>query len=91
MLRSLKCYAAPDEDSISEQRIELSKKLLTACWLGEVKAVSSLISEGADPNYGGQENGLTALHYASRQGYFEIVDCLVTEGHCDVNMRGTVM
>jgi ankyrin repeat protein len=46
-----------------------------------------LLDHGANPTLG-DKRGLTALHYAARFGYKEIVKLLMTYG-ADINLRDT--
>lgn len=53
--------------------------LLEAIRQADAPAVSSLLSEGADPN-AAQGDGLSALHIAAEEGYVEIVRVLLDAG-----------
>jgi len=60
--------------------------LMTAVATGEVAPVRTLLDHGAEVNTAEPEYGLTALAWAARDGYPEIVDLLLAHG-ADVSVR----
>ena len=79
-----------------EMKSEQERKLLKAAWLGDIKEVQGLVSQGVSPNYV-DRSGRTALWYAKRNGHREVVTMLLDAGanphlmniplfHCNENM-----
>ena len=62
----------------------INEQLFKAVELNEIKEVKRLIEEGANVN-AVDEDGMTALYWASRWGYSEIVKMLIEKG-ADVNV-----
>jgi HEAT repeat protein len=71
--------------SLSGSRSQLNEKLMNAVKRGDLKAATVAISEGADPNFGGNID-YTVLIFAAVQGNVEVIDLLLTHG-ADVNKR----
>ncbi len=65
--------------------MSLNIDLLEATALNNYEKVVSLLKEGADPNYVG-EQGYAPLHGASISGYNNIAEALITHG-ADINMH----
>ena len=71
------CYTAPKRMMPGE--------FLGVVWAGDYTEVKKLIEEGANVN-DREENGTTALIYASKEGHTDIAKLLIDEG-ADVNAQ----
>lgn len=85
----------PDEWAVIEnpndiRRIgmPLRSALIEAAKRGDVSAVKGLLEMGVHPD-GADQQGMTALHYAARNGQGDVVETLIN-GNADVNLHSKV-
>ena len=72
---SQKLALSPEQQILKNK----NKELLDACTYGDIDKVTLFIKQGIDPN--AEDNqGLTALHFASNYGHLEIVKLLTQYG-----------
>ena len=76
--------------SLVHGRGEWNTPLTLSSKLGRVSMVSALLQKGANPDLCsdsgvGKSTQRTPVHEASKSGYLQVVDCLLTHG-CDVNV-----
>ena len=67
------------------QQDELNNKLLSAAINGDIRKVKESIANGADVN-AKDNDGETALHYAARREYIDVVKVLV-ENRINVDVK----
>lgn len=72
------------------QDLHPDARLLEKAKAGDIKAVKEMLRDGVDPNTppGPNDNGMSALMYASRYGHDEIVKLLIDAG-ANVNATST--
>lgn len=60
-----------------------------AVWNGHLSVVEELLKHGADPNK--QTNdGMGAVHLASKKGFVKILECLLERGRAAIDMQDKV-
>ena len=77
-------------DTYSEQSTNVSADvtLHNACKKGDLLTVRSHVSNGLSPNLP-DEDELLPLHIAAKYGHCELIQFLVRDCHCDVNIANT--
>ena len=82
----LECGGDPNHPLYwSQEWAEQNQKppLHTACFLGDIKIIKSLVEYGANPKKGDPDNK-TALHHASMWGHKKVIQYLVKDVHCKI-------
>ncbi|XP_040572390.1 ankyrin repeat domain-containing protein 40 [Lepeophtheirus salmonis] len=55
-------------------------ELLEASCYGDIDTIKTLLHSGVDPNYTQKMNGWSALHWAAKRNYLEVVELLLSNG-----------